>query len=424
MSLFKLIIKKLINPDNNIFFINYDDSDKINNIIKLLFSNFLLKEINTQNKFDFFSETINNTFLKSIKNEFIQNFCKIQQTYNGLKKLFHNYKYKRSKTVVNHDIGLNEICENQKNIISLLHCNSKYLFSINDLINIINTSLTNNYQFFAEPLCIKNPYNNIPFTKSNLYNIYLFILHKTYYRPDLFFKFFDCDFNLSCFGKKYEILLREKSIHNYVYKSPSNSLHKEINKMINFYNKYYSRYNSYNKICIDEEFPKDVLIKIMQPYLLVYFNSLYSMVPNKKQESGIIFKNMIIRFNQFNPQFGRKKYKILFKHTKDFKKKVIGKIIEFDDKPIVFNPIIKNKYFLTDHLEYLNNYNTLNVTFTNYLIIMDESQHYFNTGQQESHEYDDENEDNIENEENEETAEASDNEEIDNNYDEDMDSIS
>ena len=47
------------------------------------------------NKFDFFSETINNTFLKSIKNEFIQNFCKIQQTYNGLKKLFHNYKYKK-----------------------------------------------------------------------------------------------------------------------------------------------------------------------------------------------------------------------------------------------------------------------------------------------------------------------------------------
>lgn len=384
MSAFILIIKKIIRPNNNIFSIDYDKSDKINNIIKILFSNFCLNEINIQSKLEFFFEIINNTFLKNITDEFIQHFCKIQRTYTGFNRLAQVFKYKKSNIVVNCDIGLNEINEKQKHVITILQSKSKYLFAINDIINIINTSLTNNFNFFAEPLCIKNPYNNIPFSKSTLYNIYFFILYKTYYRPELFFNFFSCDFNLSSFGKKYEILLREKSIENYVYKSPSNILHTEIIKMINFYNKYYSKFNLNNKIYIDVDFPKDKLITIMKPYLLLYFNSLYSLIPERKSETELIFKNMMIRFNKFNPQFGRKKYKIALKHTKDFKRKIIGKITEFDDRHITFNkPQYNSKHFLTDHLEYVNNYNMLNVRLNNFLIIIDESHYYFNNNEHE-----------------------------------------
>ncbi len=46
MTTFKLIAKKIINSDNNIFSINYDNSDKINKIIKALFASFILKEMN------------------------------------------------------------------------------------------------------------------------------------------------------------------------------------------------------------------------------------------------------------------------------------------------------------------------------------------------------------------------------------------
>jgi hypothetical protein len=361
MTTFKLIVKKIINTNNNIFFNSYDKSDNKNSMIKLLFASFIIKEMINENKFNFYFETVHNTFFKNIIEEFIDYFCKIQKVYNGFNKLAKIFKYKKANIVVNYDIGLNEIKENGKNIISILQCNSKYLFSINDLINIINTSLTNNYHFFSEPLCIKNPYNNLPFTKSCLYNIYLFILYKTYFHPDLFFKFFWCDFNLSSFVKKYEVLLREIFINNYVYKSHSNLLFNEITKMIKYFNKYCKKSKLNNNIYIDKDFPKNILIKIMQPYLQVYFTSIYSMIPNIRFETNIFFKKIMIKFNNFNTQFGRKKYKILFKNTSKFKIKVAGKIIEFDDRHPPFNNTSNvTDFFLKDHLIYNAGYNVLN----------------------------------------------------------------
>ena len=380
MAALKLIIKKIINTDNNIFSTNYDTTDKVNKIIKSLFFYFISKEINIKSKFEFFFETTQNTFFKNILEDFIHYFCKIQKTYNGFNKLAKIYKYKKTSIVVDADIALNEIKENQPNVFSVIQVNSKYLFSINDLINIINASLTNNYQFFVEPLCVKNPYNNIPFSKSTLYNIYFFILGKTHYRPDLFFKFFACDFNLSHFGKKYEVLLREHYIYNYVYKSTSDLLFKEVTKMIRYFNNYSLTNGLKNKIHVDADFPKDKLIKIMQPYLLLYFTSIYSMILNKKSETRVAFKYMMLRFSNYNPQFGRKKYKILFNYNANFKKTVACKIIEFDDKHIAFNiEVNKTLDFLTDHLAYKEpcvNY------FTNLLIIDQQNTPQYSNGEE------------------------------------------
>ena len=55
-------------------------------------------------------------------------------------------------------------------------------------------------------------------------------------------------------------------------------------------------------------------------------------------------------------------YKILTKPIENFKRKIIGKLIEFDDKHIKFNDIKKqNKEFLTDHLSYNENYFTMHI---------------------------------------------------------------
>ena len=353
MKTYKLIIQKILNTENNIFSSNYDKTDKVDESCKLFFYIFLNEDITIQNKFNFFFNSLNSIFLKDKKNEFINYFCKIQKTYKALNKFIYIYKFKKAKIVANTDMALNLINDNQKNIISILHNNSKYLFNINDLINIINTSLTNNYLFFSEPLCIKNPYNNLPFLKSTLYNIYLFVKFNTYYCPTLLIYFFYCNFNLTIFKVKYEYIIRQISIENYVDKSPSNILINEINKMINEFNNTCRISRLKNKIIIDKDFPTDKLIKIMRPYLLIYMYSLYSLLPYKKSEMKNILRISLLKFNNHNPLFGRKRIKILINYNNNFKKKIVGKIVEFDDNHIKLFDVNKmNTNFLQDHLSY------------------------------------------------------------------------
>ena len=356
MTTFSLIIKNIINTDNNIFFPTYKLNDNVLEIHKLFF-NLLLNyndKITTAIKFHFFYNTLQNLFMRNeYRDEFINYFCKIQRIYHLLNSFIANYKHKKAKIVVNQDMCLNEININDKNVFCLLHHNSKYLFHISDLINIINTALTHSQNFFSEPVSIKNPYNNLPFEKSILYNIYIFIKFNTFYRPDFFFNFFQCDFNLTLFTKQNEYMLREYIIKNFVYKSTSNILKMEINTMLSQFNiKHKNSKPKYN-ITIDVAFPNNKLIRIMQPYLLLYCTSIYSLLTHKREEAKNILNKKLIDFYKFNPSFGRKKYKIRVKYINNFKKIISEKIIEYDDKHILFNNVtIQNKIFLADHLKF------------------------------------------------------------------------
>jgi hypothetical protein len=350
MNTFKVIIKKILETDNNIFSFNYKYNKNIDENCKMFFNIYLYQDNSIKNKFLFFYDSINNNLLKN-KNEFINYFCRIQKIYKILNKFVYTYKYNKSKLVVNTDLCLNIIDITNKDVICIFHRDSKYLFKINDLINIINTSLTNNYLFFAEPLCIKNPYNNLPFLKSSLYNIYLFIKYKTYHSSILFYHFFQSNFNLGIFKYKNENLLRDYSISNYVYKSTSNVIIKEINYMINEFNNDCLKNKLSNNISINKDFPQDKLIRIMRPYVFMFIYSKYTLLLYKKQEIKLMLKSLLLRFNNYNPQFGRKKFKILIEYDKNFKKKIVGQLVEFDDNHIKLQDYnLSNKNFLNDHI--------------------------------------------------------------------------
>ena len=353
MSTYKSIIKNILKTDNNVFLYNYID-DGIDNIIKSFFELLLTKEINVKNKFTFLKETLENFLIKNSKEEsFIHYFCKIQHAYHILNRFVYHYKFKRAKLVVNADMCLNELTPNGKNVICIFHNKSKYLFHINDLIKIINCALTNSHMHFSEPKCIKNPYDNIPFQKSTLYNIYFYIRYKTNYYPELFFKFFNVDFNLTSFKINNEYVLREYSIKHFVENSPSNILIDEIKGMIDFYNQYCKQLFLRHRIIIHKEFPKDKLIKIMKPYLLLFMRSQYSYLAHKRREASYILKQKLIMFHKFNPQFGRKTYKIVTNYADDFKRVMTGRVVEFNDKHIAFNNVEKqNTEYLSDHLKY------------------------------------------------------------------------
>lgn len=361
MNTFETIIYKVINIKNNVFSPNYDKTDNIANIHKFFFGGYIGNKI-YKNKFDFLNETVNNFYLSKKleeRNEFINYFNRIQKIYHTLNRFCFLCKFKKAKLIVNTDLQLNEIRIDQKNILLIYHNNCKYLFKIQDLLKIIYTSLTNTYMFFCEPITIKNPYNNLPFEKSVFYYIYFYLINNTYIGYikheyiDIFFKFKKCNFNMTKFVDNYEHILRENSIDNYITNSTKLQIKSDILKMIREYNLCYPRY----KINIDIEFPTDILIKIMKPYLHLYLTAYYSLVQKNKIDAKYKLNKKLKEFQQFNPSFGRK---III--LKD--KIKCGKLVkckshtDFNYKHKKFNSYnIQN--FMTNHLTYKYNDNNI-----------------------------------------------------------------
>ena len=106
---------------------------------------------------------------------------------------------KQNNETVNFDIYMTPISKTDKNVISVFHNSRIYLFTLTDLVNIINNSLGNSQYLYSDPLPIKNPYTNKEFDKSTLYNIYFSLKSSSYTMPILFYNFFLCNFNLNTF---------------------------------------------------------------------------------------------------------------------------------------------------------------------------------------------------------------------------------
>lgn len=362
MSTFNKIINRVINLDNNIFSLNYDENDKVQGIFKNFF--YILSNIhlykNYKNKFDYVEKTMNDFyFSKKQKTEFFNLFCKIQHIYHIINKFVYLYKYKKSKLIVNTDLQLNTIKETEPNIICIYHINSKYLFKITELLKLIYTSLTNSFLFFSEPIPIRNPYNNIPFGKSILYYIYYYLSSYTkinlikHEHLNIFFKFKECNFNMTKFVNDYEYILIEYAIKNYINNSTKKTLIDDIKEIIKSFNSNFS--NEYYKIKICEDFPEDELIRIMKPYLHLSLTSHYSFVQKNKIEARKNLYLKLCEFQRFNTQFGRKiiKFKDLVKNGKI---KRVKSHIEFNMKHKKFNTYeIDN--FMNNHLFYKYDYN-------------------------------------------------------------------
>jgi hypothetical protein len=339
MNTFFLIIQKYFKITNKPF----QNLDSLQKIIYFLF--ICKKKYSTEIKFKYFIEELNNIFLtEEQKEDFINIFCKIQKTYFALTRFAYIYKYKKAKIVVDFDLCLISIDINNKNSICLLQEKNKYYFMINDLINIINTSLSNSPDFFSDPLISKNPYNNVPFNKSTLYNIYFNIRKKTYIIPELIHKFFLCDFDIYKFEKKYEHLIREHAIQKYIKNSHVDLLYNSVLSMIDYYNNIHNTYN--HEINIHTNFPKKKLVDIMRPYLHLYYLYKYSLITTKKINSNSILYSKLNKFYMFNPIFGRQYIKVqilFFKNKKKYKN-----IYTYNDKHLPFYQ--EPKTFLTSHL--------------------------------------------------------------------------
>ena len=203
---------------------------------------------------------------KLIKNRNFNIFCDSQKIYKIFCFLARSYKTKNAikSENNNNDLYYNDISNfSNKSLINIYIDETRTIYTIrmSDMIQIINTSLTYAPDFFAEPYKIKNPWTNVEFTQTELYNIYFNIKSSNFIIPHFFHQFYLNDFNLLEFSSKNEVLLREETIKKFVTNSTFYQKYKYIYKMLIEFNK------SHSIIKIDVDFPTKKILEVFS-YLL------------------------------------------------------------------------------------------------------------------------------------------------------------
>lgn len=255
---------------------------------------------NKYNKPFFFLRDINkNIFIdEETKERIFNTFCMIQRHKNALNRFLHIYKIKTYKVHNKEDMYLNPIVENNKNTVVIIQQGKKYLFVIKDLMNILSMAIGNCSHFFPNPLTIKNPYNNVPFSKSALYNIYFSIKRSDYIMPILFHHFFITNFDMKCYMVKYEDVIIEEYIKKYVYSNDIHDLYLRI--LIMF---------CHSNITIHNDYPEETLVHTMRPILHKFLLSIYCISSSKMNYYHNEWIHAMNAFEKNNPLFGRKIYR-------------------------------------------------------------------------------------------------------------------
>ena len=254
-------------------------------------------------KFAQFSELLDNMFYTPYNHEVIINaFSKIQRTINAVNLVKHAFRFKRARIYNTDDLYMNPISPTDKFAVVVLQNNTKYVFHIRELIQAVKSSLSNCCNFFADPIVCKNPYTNIPFSKSALYNIYFAIKGSTYLMPTLFHRYFLCNFDYSEFSIDNDDMINEEYLKTYVENYCLDNVYSHVKDMFTINNM---------KCNIHKSFPKNKLFKIMKPYLKLYFASSFSINSQKKEVAFKLLHKKMHAFIKFNPNFGKRKVKLV-----------------------------------------------------------------------------------------------------------------
>jgi hypothetical protein len=244
---------------------------------------------------------IDNQFMTAdMKQKILEDFTGAQRTYTALTKFSQICKHRLAKSTIDIDLYMNPINKKHINSLCINQNSTNYWFTSTDLINHINSALTNSPYYYADPLEIKNPYTNIPFTNAQLYTIYFKIRASTFLLPVLFHNYFLCGFDLVQFRLNNESEIRENFIQRHIYMGDEEVLYGEIISML------FASRRRKRMLRIHPEIPKNEVIKIMRPYLYLYMVASYHVCGLEKTSlANDVLGEKLFDFFEFNPQFGR-----------------------------------------------------------------------------------------------------------------------
>jgi len=228
-------------------------------------------------------------------------FCDVQKIYHGFARLAHIFVQKKAIIQNTTDLGLNPISASSRITYTFLQEKSRYCMTISEIIKTVNSSLSYvNAFFILQNNMPKNPYTNVPLTKSILYNMYFAVKSSDFKMSPLFHVFFMHHFDLAEFNETNNSQLVDCAIYNYVYQTHYDVLYPAVINMINCH-------VMMRKLYIDPLFPKDILINTMRPFLHLTFRLKYSILCH--DEWNTVYEkwnNALDVFYIYNPKFGRR----------------------------------------------------------------------------------------------------------------------
>jgi hypothetical protein len=266
-------------------------------LAKIVVANFLA---NTKHRLIFYKNTMDNVFLyDNVKAIFSVWFSQMQSAYWGFTRLAVKWKRRNPKIQIHTDLYMNELEIAHLHTYSLMQLDNVYLFTLSNLVNLITTAITRAVHFRHAPLHVKNPYNNVEFSKSDLYNIYFRVL-ATYIKVPFFFRrFFECDFNIYRFKVECEVELREKAIREYVKTADYLDVFADVQSMM-------YKYDTNRYIRITNGFEKKLVVDAFRPFLATYYLSMYSFDTTQQNYCKLKLERDIPQFAYTNYLFGQR----------------------------------------------------------------------------------------------------------------------
>ena len=309
------------NNNNNIFSIGIKESKK--NVYKTNVSiiknnitiNTLFYDLNHESKFSIFKKLFNKNIF-DIKHFFLHNsleeinynkkkiFFKLQRIFYLFKKFVYLYKIKKAKQYNNKTLLLEHFKKNEKQLYiydkNYLNC---YSFTKEELYKICEKNIIKYDELlFYNSVEIKNPYNNINFTYTELVNIYFFLNYNLNKQFPLFHYYFKTNFNAIIFMSYYDIIIKNYVINDYYNNS---NIQTKLSIFIQIINKYYP-------INIDTHLlNNDTLLNFYNSKKMIVYDYLIYTYSFDVNLSNIHYNIMISKLEKtffLNPLLGRKKF--------------------------------------------------------------------------------------------------------------------
>jgi hypothetical protein len=227
-------------------------------------------------------------------------FSRIQRLYHILLRFVNRCKTRRCKIYdVDEDLCLVPFDTlDPRKIIRIKQQGCIYRFNIHDLVNIITTSLTNQYFMIPDPRAPKNPYTNVEFERHHIINIFVRIWElKIKMRPLLYY-YFQSNFHIEKFKNRNRLMLCDMSIDSGLTLETiiTQDIATDLLNLIQTYS------NPFLQIHLHPLFPLKLLYRIFRPYLKLYYKTKLHNCPVLEER----LRHGLCCFALFNPQFGRK----------------------------------------------------------------------------------------------------------------------